>query len=261
MSRWLLLVVPLAFACKSDSNVIDVADGETDDPDAYSEFDGANLRIVRPLSASFLPLEEPHPFEAALTDAAGAPLAFEEVVWSSSVDADWAMTGLAFEDTTLGVGVHDITAEVELPNGDRLAHTVGGVRLQSIYAGTYAGLFSADIEFEYDGTPYTVTCSGAAILVVDAYGEKATGDAQCLLSLMGYDIDATYTFDMDNDEGELTGTASADLMFTTYDFEATGELDPDDKTLHIAFGGDVMGQGSIDANVDTSQISLETEAP
>lgn len=259
MSRWFLLFAPVLFACKSESGVIDVA-GDSDNPDEedFSEYDGATLRIVSPQSADFLALEESHAFEATLIDAAGLPIVFDAVSWTSNADTAWAPgTALVFEDETLDVGLHDITAEVALPNGDRLAHTVGGVRVQSMYAGTYAGMFSADITYD----TYAFACSGAALLVVDAYGEEATGEATCKLSLMGFDIDAVFIFDLENDEGDLEGEVSADLGFTAVPFEAEGELDPETKTLTIAFGGDLFGSATIDANVDTNQVSLDTETP
>ena len=73
-------------------------------------------------------------------------------------------SGLSFSDDTLGVGTHAITAEVSLPNGDRLSYTNGGILVQSIYAGTYAGLFDSTVTYD----TYSLGCAGAATLVVGA---------------------------------------------------------------------------------------------
>lgn len=248
-----LLLFPLLFACAPETGVIDIGD-DVEDPDAFSEYDGATLRIVSPASGSFLAIEQAHGFEVALIGADGAPLAFEDVNWTTNVSQDWTRTGLAFEESEIPVGLHDITAEVTLPNGDRLAHTVGGVLVQSMYAGTYVGLFSADVTYD----AYTVTCSGAATIVVDPYGEVATGGATCILALMGYEMEADYTFDLENDEGELSGTANADIGgFFEFPFEADGLLDPEANTLDIAFAGDLGGMALIDAEVGTERISLD----
>jgi hypothetical protein len=257
-----VLLLPLFVACETNTGIVEIegegeGEGELveEEPD-YSEYDGATLRIVEPASGAFLALEETHTFTAALRGADGAEMAYDDIAWSSSSDTEWAHVGGAFEDNALDVGIHDLTAEVELPNGDRLAHTVGGVLVQSMYAGTYAGLFSANVTYDV----YTVTCSGAALLVVDPYGKNATGTANCLIALQGYEIEAAYLFDLDNNAGQLTGTASADFGgFFEYPFDATGTLNPETDTLELTFGGDFFGMMTIDASVGTERVSLDSE--
>src|SRR5690606_34762646 len=107
--------------------------------------------------------------------------------------------GAAFDDDALDVGIHDITAEVTLPNGDRLAHTVGGILLQSLYAGTYSGIFNAQLQWE----DLPIDCSGAVLLIVDPWGEVVAGDANCLASLLGFDAPIDFIFDLDNDDGAI----------------------------------------------------------
>lgn len=253
-----LLVLSLAMVgCKSNVGVIDVGDDGDDTTDTepdYSAYDDARLTIVSPKSGDFLALEEAHAFEATLVGADGLPLDFTDVTWESTKDAAWAPVGLAFSDETLGVGRHDITAEADLPNGDRLAYTVGGVLIQSWYAGTYTGLFSSNTTYN----EYTIACSGAATLVVEPTGKKATGTADCIISFNGYDLPATYNFDLDNDDGDLSGVANADIGgFYELPFDATGRLDRSAGTMEIAFGGDVFGTMTIDATVDTERVSLD----
>ena len=86
--------------------------------------------------------------------------------WFSSLDPDFESDRLAFDAEGLDLGTHALTIVVDLPNGDRVAHSVAGVKVQSEIAGTYAGLFSVD------GTVnnITITCTGAAVMVLDARG-------------------------------------------------------------------------------------------
>ena len=174
----------------------------------FPEYDTALLRIITPSSGDFLPYGEQHSFEAEVVDQYDNPMDFEEIVWTSSAASDWEVTGAEVLDGSLDVGRHDITATAELPNGDRLAYTVGGVLLQSVYAGTYSGLFSSSLG--YSG--YTLGCSGAATLMVDAYGDTVSGDAACIVTLGTFDLDLTYNFDLSNDEGALSGIMNVELL-------------------------------------------------
>lgn len=173
----------------------DTAGDPTGDPTATSAethaYDGASLKILSPESGDFLPWGEVSSFEAELLDAEGQPLDFPELAWSSDADGAWTPSGLSFDDDSLDVGEHAISATALLPNGDRLVYTVGGVLVQHPAAGIYSGTLSIDAAGEYDGQTYEVGCSGALTMTVDAYGETATGEASCLLSLFGYDLDTT----------------------------------------------------------------------
>ena len=251
MSRFLLLL-PLA-ACTGGA----VLSGS--DSDEFAAYDGANLRITEPGSGDRLMIEEAHTFTAELRDASDVVMPYDDIAWSSSADAAWLPTGATFSDDTLAPGMHDITAEATLPNGDRVAHTIGGVRLQSKWAGTYAGLFSSNVHTQYQNQPITVTCSGAATLMVDLLGERATGGADCVVSLNGNDVPVAYTFELTNEDGDLTGTAILDLAFAQVPFEATGTIDPDTFELNLAFGGDIPVIGTTDGTVAADRVSLDVE--
>jgi len=230
MSRWLLLL-PLISACTT----VGVVD-EPNDPWA-----DATLRIQQPASGSFLELEDSHEFLATLTAANGTELSTDglDIEWTSSVESSWSRQGASFTDDSLDVGLHDITAEVVLPNGDRLAHTVGGILLQSRYAGTYSGLFDTQIGFQQA----QANCSGTVTLIVDPYGRSSTGDATCVASLLGNSTQVHYTFDLTNASGALDGTAALDLFgFSGLQFPAQGTLDPDDGTLDVSFDGGPASQ-------------------
>lgn len=234
----------------------DTADtADTVEPD-YAEFDGATLVILEPASGAFLPYGESATFAAEVRDASGNVLAFDDIAWTSDIDSAWLLSGASLQDDRLDVGTHALTAVAELPNGDRLAYTIGGVLVQSAYTGIYTGTLSVNASAEYNGTEYAAGCSGAITLVVDAYGETATGDAGCLLSLLGYELDTSYVFDLDNDEGELAGIAALDLSFYQYDIDATGEI-TDDGEATLSFSQDVYGFVYLDGSVDASRVSRD----
>lgn len=229
----------------------DTEPGDTE-PD-YSEFDGADLRITIPSSGDFLSWDEPHTYKAELRSADGSLLSYEEIYWSSDADAVWYNVGETFVDESIDVGLHNLTAEAELPNGDRVAHTIGGVLVQSEYAGTYSGLFNSDVT--YDGL--AVGCSGVANLVVEPYGELAIGDGTCLVDLLGYEVELAYLFELENFEGELVGTAAVDIFgWFEYAFDAEGFIDPSEDYMEFDFFGDV-DIVQIDGGVGADRVSLD----
>ena len=222
-----------------------------------SMWDGATMQIVSPLSGDFLPYADMSSFEVVIYDAAGAPTDFAEVTWASDVDTVWAPpVGTFFEDDTLDVGTHALTATAVLPNGDRLVYTVGGVLVQSIYTGVYTGTLVTNIAGEYQDTTYEVGCSGAITLVVDAYGETATGDAGCLISLLGYEVDTAYDFELENDDGDLDGAASLDLSFFQYDIDTEGSV-TEDGELEGTFATDLGGYGYLDGYYTAERVSRD----
>ncbi len=232
---------------------LDTAPVEEED---FSEFDGARLVIKTPASGDFLAYEESHAFEAEVQDAEGNVLDFEDIQWSSDIDDGWLLTGADLDDDSLDVGTHALTAVAELPNGDRLAYTIGGVLVQSEYTGVYTGTLSVNAAADYNGTSYSAGCGGAITLVVDAYGEQVTGDAGCLISLLGYELDTAYVFELENDDGDVSGTAALDLSFYQLDIDAEGEIDGDGN-LTLAFADDVYGYVSLDASVEATRVSRD----
>jgi hypothetical protein len=260
-----MLTLLLVVGC-SDTLLVDAADGSdatgsdpTTDTAAEAldaEWSGARLVIESPPSASFLPLGEDAEFKAVVYGADGAVKDFPDIAWSSDVDSAWAVTGADVEDDSLHAGTHALTAEALLPNGDRLAYTVGGVLVQSPYAGVYVGDLSVTASGDYNGTPISVGCSGALTLVVDAEGKTATGDAGCLLSLLGYDIDTAYLFDLENDDGDLSGTASIDLQIYQLPVESTGTV-TEDGELEGTFGADVGGFVTMEATYTATRVTRD----
>ncbi|MFZ5480201.1 MAG: hypothetical protein ACOZNI_25785 [Myxococcota bacterium] len=243
-----------------DGEGADIDDGTdttgTPTEEDYSEYDGATLVVVSPASGDFLPYGDTSSFEAVVYDAEGNEMDFDDISWKSDIDSAWLPVGSAFEDDTLDVGTHALTATAELPNGDRLAYTIGGVLVQSAYTGVYTGEIVVNVLVDYDGTSYEVGCSGATTIVVDAYGETATGDAGCLLSLMGYELDTAYVLELENDDGELSGVAAVDLSFYQYDMETEGEV-TEDGDLSGTFADDVFGYAQLDGTYTATRVSRD----
>ena len=273
----LTLILPLVFGCRQYESVItplddtgskdttdtgdppddtDTSDTDTGEPDPI--WDVAMLSIVSPESGTFIPLGEAADFEAVVLDTEGNELDWDAIDWSSSADGDWAFTAASFEDDTLSVGKHDITAATQLPNGDRLAMTVGDVLVQSPYAGTYTGTVYVEITIDYKGVPYTVSCAGATTIIVDQQGETIGGDSSCLVSLMGFDMDMALALDAGNDAGDVEGEMAVDMMLFDVGIAADGSI-TEDGELYVEFSDNVMGYADIAGNVDASRISRDTE--
>lgn len=257
----------LLFAACNDTLLIDqtgdynslVGPDETSDSaeaDLDAEWADATLRVETPISASFLPLGETQTFKATVYGADGEPKDFPGITWASDIDTDWALLGQEIDDSTLSSGIHALTAEARLPNGDRLSSTVGGILVQSIYAGIYVGELQVNAAGDYNGQEVAVGCSGPLTLVVDAEGEVATGDAGCLISLLGYDLDTTYIFALDNDMGDISGEAAIDLTIFQYGVETAGSLSEAGE-LEGSFAADIYGYLALDAVYTASLLTRD----
>ena len=247
---------PLALLLAACQGEVGIGSTDTDtdvdtEPD-FSMYDGATLRIVEPPSASFLPLGQTHTFVAEVYDAEGELLDESfDVSWDSSADETWAPEGLTFEDDTIDVGIHDLTAQVVLPNGDRLAHTVGGVLVQHEAAGTYVGSFSGGTVVQQ----IPVSCAGAAVLIVDPYGEQVDGTADCLIRLDQFELPLDFTIEAENDGGAVEGDAIATIFSFDVDFPATGGIEG--ERLDLEFSGSLL-TNTFDGTIRTERISRDT---
>lgn len=257
--RALPLITLFSIACAPDWKIEGEATDDSSITGPDEELDelwsNSSLEILSPSSGEFLPWGEVNTFEAVVYNAAGEPTDFTDIQWTSSVDSAWVPLGSLIEDESIGVGEHNITATADLPNGDRLRYTIGGVLVQSPYAGTYVGDIQVNVTVEYNGTPYEVGCLGAITLVVDAYGETAVGDSTCQVSLFGYDVELEYALDLVNDQGQLSGDASAVIYGYEYALEFDGEL-TEDGSLSGGFAGD-SSYFTIDGSVDAERLTRE----
>lgn len=263
------------FACYSpDSAVIlqgseDPVDGvgwvddvpRGDDPDDgepvdYSAYDDATFRIVAPAPGSLVPLDVPVHFQAELLDADGDPLAADFIGWTLADSDGWDAAGTAFVDDRLPIGLHDLVATAELPNGDVLTYTAGGIRVQHPLGGTYAGFFSATGTIQ----TFSFTCSGSALIRTGPIAELAFGSGDCTASLIVFDLPLDWQFDLEVDplDGTVAGTAGAAILGPiTYDFPAEGTITAD--RVRFDWSGTVpFIQFGVDAFLDADRVSDDT---
>ena len=149
---------------------------------------------------------------------------------------------------------HTFRATALLPNGDQVTDVVGGILVQHEDAGVYAGNMVLDATGEFEGTPITASRIGAAVLVVDAYGETASGDSTCLLSL-GFSQELQHQFAFDVSSGDLDGSATVDAGFFAQDFDATGELD--DGALSATWGDNLFGFADLEGRLEVERVTRD----
>jgi len=234
---------------------IEAPTDDTGEIEDTSEWDGAWMEVISPQSGDFLPLGEDATFEAIIYDINGEPTAFSEVNWVTDLDEAWSLEGSEIDDSSLDVGTHAISAAATLPNGDRLVHTMGGILVQHEDAGTYVGNVQVDLTLDYDGSDYSAGCTGSVTLIVDAWGETASGDSACTVSLLGYDQDTTYLFDLSLEDDELSGIADVDLTFFTYSFDVNGEVN--DGELSGTWEDEVFGYIALAGELSVSRITRD----
>jgi hypothetical protein len=224
------------------------------EPD-WSAYDDATVEIVSPQPGETVPWGESYPYEAVVTNPAGDVLSVDAVTWTARDDLDFHGEALAFDDDGLGVGMHEVSVVVDLPSGDRLGHTVGGVRVQSPWAGTYAGLFKVD------GTVnnITIACTGSGTVVFGPLGQLGTGGADCVVSLLAISIPMTWNLELENTDGVITGTGGVELVgIFTWDLPADGVIDPITQTADVSFEGPIPFIGSLSASFEAPRISLDS---
>lgn len=246
-----MLILAL-LACGNDYLVLEEAPSEEEEVLEEVDWSQAELVITSPVSASFVSLEEGTTFSAHLENAEGEILDFDEITWKSSVATDWTPTGAEFDDV-LPIGVHDLKAKALLPNGDRVSYTVGGVLVQSVYAGTYAGNVVVDLISDQLST----ACSGAATLTIDATGEVVDGSANCFLSIQGIDIDGQYLIGAENDRGDMEGDIALDVFGFEVPLGLEGEVSEEGE-LSAGFVGNLAGFADIEGELNLTRISRDT---
>ncbi len=247
------------------TSVLDAPDDETGDTEDDSEeeedltvYEGAVIRIVSPESGDFLAFGENHTFEAVITNPDGDELPVEDITWNSDNDNAWQLAGAEIDDDTIDVGTHNITAEVELPDGARLAHTVGGVLVQHEFAGTYVGDMVLSMDTSFEDTPVGTSCIGAAIVVVDIYGEVAEGSSSCTLDLLGYaTFDVGHSFSYDILETELDGSANVAIPFVGFELPFSSEGSLEDDTIITQWEGGFGGSFELAGVLEVTRLTRD----
>lgn len=247
----LAFALPLTLIGCSDTMLIGGGDGdEAVAAPSFSEFDGATLRVSEPLSGTIVLLDEGLELHAEVISASGAAMDFDAIVWTTDQHEDVLHEGRS-GTTELDAGIHAITATAELPNGDRLQTTLGGIRVQGLHTGIYSGSLNMALSGEFQGTPITTSCAGALDFVVDMHGEVMAGAGQCILSLLVLgNMDVAYDVDGDIDDDAAAGNVSLDLGFFPLDLNWEGGF-AEAGELVGSFGGQLLMfdmEGTIDAH-------------
>jgi hypothetical protein len=267
-----LTALVLSTACRSDndlkagSGAVDATaddveeDGDTGEEEDFSMYDGATLVIITPQSGDFLPWEEEADFEAVLFDSDGLAMPYEDIYWASSSDYTWAKLGQEFEDDSLDVGIHNITARVELPNGTNLSHTAGGVQVQHDNAGIYAGDMKVSVSMEFEGVPVGTSCIGGATIFVDAYGETATGESTCTIDLLGFaEFDLRHEFEYELDGTFVDGETLIAFDLIGFDLPFASEGSLYGGAMLSYWAGNMIGIADIDGTLDVSRVTRSVE--
>ena len=224
-------------------------------------YENAMIRIVEPESGSFLPWDEDNDFVAVIETPDGDEIPFDEVEWRSDADENWDLSGADVTDDSIDVGKHNITAEVTLPNGNRLAYTVGGILVQHEDAGTYVGDMVISMDASVGDTPVGTSCVGAAIIQVDEYGELATGDSACTLDLLGYaTFEVDHGFEYELDDEDLDGSAFVNIPFVGFALPFGSDGSIEDGFISTTWEGGVADFLSIDGSLEVTRITREITA-
>lgn len=247
-----------------DDDLGDVDDGGNEDSDTgeavieddFSEYDGANLVIFSPRSGDFIPFGESAEFEAVIFGTSGYVLPFDDIIWNSDLDSSWNQTGASFENDSLKIGTHSLRVEAELPNGDRLNYSVGGVLVQHQNAGTYVGNMRLSVSVDLEGIPIGASCIGGAVITVDQAGENATGESTCYLDLLGYlELELRHKFEYEIDEASVDGDAIVALDFVGFDLPYTSFGLIDAGELGTEWSGELLSFADFEGTLAVERIS------
>lgn len=203
-----------------------------------AQYAGATLVVHSPSSASVFEIGQPMELNAEIISAEGEVLPIEAIHWTSHL-ADAGIFEGTQGEVFLDIGKHDITASVDLPNGDRLDWTNGGVRVQSPNTGIYAGSVTISVSGEFQETPLTASCTGAIDFVVDMAGDVMGGSGSCMIELVvmdGFEVSYDVLGNIDGDD--VSGNVQVSTGFFPIPVAWEGQFD--DGNLLGGFDGDLM---------------------
>lgn len=200
------------------------------------DFSGASLVVLEPEAASIHRIGEPIPLVAQLQDIDGFPLDGAEVVWKRS-DSDEILVFGPEGDVELDAGSYDLSAFARLPDGSKLETKVGDVRVQSRWAGIYAGNAVLDLELTFQDMPLNPRCSGNLEMEVGFDGSMVTlEEGSCVIDVVVTQLALTFTIDGSFEDGVGQGEIVYDIAgFLQIPFEWRGAF------IEDGFGGSFGG--------------------
>jgi hypothetical protein len=206
------------------------------DPNAV--YDDAYLDVASPLPAAlYETIDGKLPLEGRVYGADGTLLPFKDVRWEVRELGTEVFVGRNGEVTT-GFGVFTFDVSAALPNGDRLATTVGGVRVQHPRAGIYAGSVAVDAVLTGLQLPLSSSCLGSLVFDVGLDGRVIGGDGGCTLAfpIGGLSFDLAYTFEGNIVDPDASGDLLVDAGFFDIPLGWEGAFNPS-GTLEGTFDG------------------------
>ena len=227
-------------------------------------YDHAVLKLHEPVAGAVHPAGEGVPAVAELLDLDGFPLPIEDVVWHSDRLEPVLLADMQGE-LKLPVGIHEIGATVRLPNGNRLAASVGGVRVQSPATGIYVGESVLRLELELEGQTVRPACNAGLVFSIDMAGERILPQTgSCTLELVVFSFDLDYELSAALDGPAVHGTIRYDvggLFMLPFDFEGTIA----DGVFSAQFGGKIgiplVGDGMASGSLQAERVTHWVDPP
>jgi hypothetical protein len=256
----------LATACTSDEWP-PPSHGDDDDGAAESStgepLGGARLVVFEPQSPSIHYLGEPVPLLAEVHDSNGLVIGFDDIVWNADAVGPALLVG-AEGEAELTPGLYQIMATANLPNGDHVEATIGGVRVQTHWTGNYSGTVAMSFAVQFQGIPLAPTCVGPLEVRVDYDGETIdVQDGTCSLNAIILSFDVAYTIEGEFTNGVGRGTIDYDiggLFKLSFDwtgaFVEDGFLGGFSGTASIPLVGDADVTGTFDAPLTSPWLDV-----
>ena len=110
-------------------------------------------------------------------------------------------------------------------------------------------------------TPVGASCVGAAVIVLDEYGELATGDSACTLDLLGYatfEVDHGFEYELDNQDQDGSAFVNIPIVGFALPFGSGGSITVGEITT--AWEGDLAGFLEFNGVLEVSRITREITA-
>ncbi|MCB9664983.1 MAG: hypothetical protein H6732_12785 [Alphaproteobacteria bacterium] len=195
----------------TDTGKDDTAEDDTGEPAPVIDprFDEAVLVVAEPVPAGVYLLDEGIPLEGWVESADGVKLPAGDLHWTTTGEDFWGLEG-AFD---VEAGRYDVEVGADLPNGDRLRTTIGGVRVQDDLTGVYAGSVQIAAFFTYQGQEIRSDCIGALAFHIGAGGKQVNGSGGCQLSVFFTDpIDFTFDLTGTIDKPDVSGALRVNAL-------------------------------------------------